>query len=134
VLGSVPGTPGAYGDVGRHPDYVQTPDVLALRLESPLFYANTSPVRDRIKALVGFGDPSPRTVILDLGANGRLDITSAEMLDELAKVLRTAGVDLVLADVRAPVLETARRTGLLATLGDGHVFHSVDEAVQAFRG
>jgi high affinity sulfate transporter 1 len=134
VLGSVPGTPGAYGDVGRHPDYVQTPDVLALRLESPLFYANTSPVRDRIKALVGFGDPSPRTVILDLGANGRLDITSAEMLDELAKVLRTAGVDLVLADVRAPVLETARRTDLLATLGDGHVFHSVDEAVQAFRG
>ena len=51
-LGRVPGEPGAYGDVGRHPDYERIPDVLVLRLELPLFYANATPVRDRIKALV----------------------------------------------------------------------------------
>ena len=131
VLGSVPGTPGAYGDVGRHPDYERTPGLLALRLEAPLFYANTTPVRDRVKSLVGASDPPPKAVILDLGANGQLDITSAEMLDELVRVLRSAGVDVVLAEVRAPVLEMADRTGLLDTIGDDHVFHTVDEAIHA---
>jgi SulP family sulfate permease len=131
VLGSVPGTPGAYGDVGRHPDYKRTPGLLALRLEAPLFYANTTPVRDRVKSLVGASDPPPKAVILDLGANGQLDITSAEMLDELVRVLRSAGVDVVLAEVRAPVLEMADRTGLLDTIGDDHVFHTVDEAIRA---
>lgn len=131
VLGSVPGTPGAYGDVGRHPDYERTPGLLALRLEAPLFYANTTPVRDRVKSLVGASDPPPKAVILDLGANGQLDITSAEMLDDLVKVLRSAGVDLVMAELRAPVLEMADRTGLLDTLGDDHVFHTVDEAIHA---
>jgi sulfate permease, SulP family len=133
VLGSVPGTPGAYGDVGRHPDYEQPPGLLAVRLEAPLFYANTTPVRDRVKSLVGSREPPPRVVILDLGANGRLDITSAEMLGELVRVLRSAGVDVVLAEVRAPVLDMASRTGLLEILGDDHVFHTVDEAAQALR-
>jgi len=72
-------------------------------------------------------------VILDLGANGQLDITSAEMLGELVMVLRSAGVDVVLAEVRTPVVEMAGRTGLLEALGDGHVFRTVDEAAQALR-
>jgi|SRR6266516_1038406 len=59
VLGSAPGTAGAYGDVGRHPEYERTPGLLAIRLEAPLFYANTTPVRDRVKALVGASDPRP---------------------------------------------------------------------------
>jgi len=46
VLGAVPGSPGAYGDIGRHPDYMTIPDVLVLRLEAPLFYANASLVRN----------------------------------------------------------------------------------------
>jgi MFS superfamily sulfate permease-like transporter len=66
-----------------------------------------------------------------LPANGQLDITSAEMLDELVRVLRSAGVDVVLAEVRAAVLEMADRTGLLDTIGDDHVFHTVDEAIHA---
>jgi MFS superfamily sulfate permease-like transporter len=64
VLGGVPGAPGAYGDIGRHPDYARVPDLLVLRLESPLFYANASLVRDQIKRLVGASDPAPTAVIL----------------------------------------------------------------------
>ena len=60
VLGRVPGVPGAYGDVGRHPDYEPVPGLLVLRLEAPLFYANAAVVRDRIKRLVGERDPTPR--------------------------------------------------------------------------
>ena len=46
--GRAAGEPGAYGDVGRHPDYERVPDMLVMRFESPLFYANAKPVRDQI--------------------------------------------------------------------------------------
>ena len=130
VLGRVPGVPGAYGDVDRHPEYGRIPGLLALRLETPLLYANPTPVRDGIKRLVGTTDPPPKTVILDVGANERLDITSAEMLAQLLVTLRSAGIDLAIADARQPVIQMAQRSGLLDQLGQDHIFHTIDEAVQ----
>jgi hypothetical protein len=53
------------------------------------------------------------------------------MLEQLITTLRSAGIDFALADLRQPVLEMARRTGLLETLGGDRVFHTIDEAVQA---
>jgi MFS superfamily sulfate permease-like transporter len=130
VLGRVPGFPGAFGDLGRHPDYEVVPGLLLLRLEAPLFYANATLVRDRVKRLVGESDPVPRVVVIEIGANGDLDITSTEVLDQLIHALRDAGVDLALADVRRPVAEMLRRSGVITRLGEDHVFHTVDEAVR----
>jgi MFS superfamily sulfate permease-like transporter len=130
VLGAVPGAPGAYGDVERHPDYERVPELLVLRLEAPLFYANATLVRDRIKYLVGVSDPLPRAVILELIANPALDITSAEMLEQLVTTLRSAGVDVALADLRQPVVDAARRTGLVETLGENRIFLTVGDAVR----
>jgi sulfate permease, SulP family len=133
-LGRVPGEPGAYGDVARHPGYDRIPDLLVLRLEAPLFYANATPVRDRIKTLVGMTAPTPKALIIDLGGNERLDITSADMLTELVQTMHSAGVDLALADVRQPVTRMARRSGLARRLGEDMIFHTIDEAVQALDG
>jgi sulfate permease, SulP family len=130
VLGRVPGVSGAYGDIERHPDYQRLPGLLVLRLEAPLFYANATPVRDRIKTLVGACDPVPHAVILDAGAIHRLDITSAEMLTQLTSDLRAAGVDFALADVRLPIIDMARRAGLLTALGQDHVFATIDDAAE----
>ena len=131
VLARVPGAPGAYGAIGRHPDYERIPDPLVVRLEAPLFYANASLVVASVKRLVGASDPLPRAVILDAGANDDLDITSSEQLELLADSLRAAGIELALADVRLPVLEMARRSGLMARIGEDRIFHTIDEAVDA---
>src|SRR5262249_12147192 len=123
VLGRVPGVPDAYGDVGRHPDYERVPGLLVLRLEAPLFYANAAPVCEEIRHLVGSAERRPRAVVLDAGSNSNLDITSAEKLDDLVTSLHKADVDFALAEVRRPVIEAARRMGVLATIGEDHLFH-----------
>jgi SulP family sulfate permease len=129
VLGRVPGVPDAYGDVARHPEYERVEGLLLLRLEAPLFYANATGVRDRIKKLVGASDPLPRAVILDAGANDSLDITSDVMLEGLITELRSAGIDFALAEVRHAVTGMARRSRLLELLGKDRVFDTVEEAV-----
>ena len=130
-LGRVPGEPGAYGEIGRHPDYDRIPGLLVLRLEAPLFYANATPVRDRVKTLVGMAVPPPSALIIDLGSNERLDITSAEMLTGLVDTMHSAGIDVALADVRQPVIRMAQRSGLAKRLGENRIFHTIDEAVHA---
>src|SRR4051812_29982412 len=134
IIGHLPGVEHAYVAVERHADAQTLPDILILRLEAPVLYPNAAPVRDRIKLLVGQADPTPRAVVLDVGANDDLDITSAEILVQLAMTLQEAGIDLVLADVRVPVVERAARTGLLDALGDDRVFSTIDAAVQALQG
>lgn len=119
------------GDLGRHPDYEYVPGLLILRLDSQLFYANASLVIDRIKRTVGASDPLPKALILDLGANDELDITSIEQLEHLVQELRAGGIDFALADLRQPVLERLRRSGLLDLIGPDDVFLTVDEAVRA---
>lgn len=131
VLGRMPDAPRAYGDVGRHPEYQPTPGLLVVRLEAPLFYANATLVRDRIKHLVGAADPLPRAVVVDIGANPNLDITSAEMLGQLADALQAAGMTLVLADARQPVIDMLNRSGLAEELGDARRYPTVDMAVRA---
>jgi high affinity sulfate transporter 1 len=131
VLGRVQGVPGAFGDVGRHPDYERIPGLLLLRLEAPLFYANASLVARSIKRLAGSAEPPPKAIVLDFGPNANLDITSSETLDELVTTLRSAGIDFALAEVRRPVRDAARRSGVLAAIGEDRVFHTIDEAVGA---
>jgi high affinity sulfate transporter 1 len=130
VLGAVPGVPHAFGDIDRHPDYERVAGLLVVQLEAPLFYANATLVRDRIKALVGASDPLPRAVVLELTANAGLDLTSAEMLQQLIPTFRSAGIDVALADLRQPVVDLAQRTGLLETLGEERLFHTLDDAVR----
>jgi SulP family sulfate permease len=133
VLGRLPGD-GAFVALERHAEAEPIAGVLVLRLETALFYANAAPVRDRIKRLVGQARPSPSAVIVDVGAADQVDLTRAEIIDELVRTLRSAGLDVGLAEVRQPLVEMARRTGLLDTVGESRVFHTIDEALDAMAG
>jgi sulfate permease, SulP family len=134
ALGRFAGEVDAFGAIERHPQCEPIPGLLVLRLESPLFYANAAPVRERVKRLVGEAEPTPKAVVLDIGANVDLDITSADVLEELVTTLHSAGIGFALADVRQSVIERARRTGLLETIGEDHVFHTVEQAIERAAG
>ncbi len=129
-LGRVPGVPGAYSDLSRHPENRPVPGVLIVRLDGALYFANALTVRDRVKAMIEETQPAPRAVIFDASAQENLDLTSADVLKSLVKELQGSGVRVAFADVHAPVREFGRRTGLLDLIGEEHLFATVDIAVQ----
>jgi high affinity sulfate transporter 1 len=133
-LGRVPGTDGAYSDLARHPEDMPVPGVLIVRLDAPMYYANALTVRDRVKAMVGEMGSLPRAVILDAAAQDDLDLTSVGVLGGLVRDLQGRGIDVYLADVHAPVLQHVREAGVLAEIGDDHVFPTVDLAVRQVEG
>ena len=131
VLGRLPGGHGRYADVARHTDAIPVPGVLIVRLDAPIYYANALTVRAEIQRLVEAERPAPQGLVLDASAQDSLDVTSAEMLAKLITRIQQAGIEVVAAEVHAPVIEFARATGLLAVLGMEHVFPTVDAAVEA---
>jgi SulP family sulfate permease len=129
-LGRVPGTPGAYSDLARHPENDPVPGVLIFRLDAPMYYANAITARDGVKAMIREAAVPPIAVIFDAAAQDDLDLTSSQVLKGLVDELLREGIQVYFADVHAPVLEQAREHGMFAAIGGGHVFPTVDLAVR----
>ena len=130
-LGRAPGVPGVYSDLNRHPENTPVPGVLIVRLDAQLYYANALTVRDQVKAMIVELESPPRAVIFDSSAQDQIDVTSTEVIKGLVKELHGKGIGVYLADVHAPVLEYGRKTGLLESIGEDHVFPTVDLAVRS---
>ena len=71
-------------------------------------------------------------LILDASAQDALDMTSSDVLKGLVKELRGQGMVVYTAEVHAPVIEFASRSGLLDSVGTENIFPTVDLAVAAF--
>ncbi len=129
-LGRVPGTPGAYSDLGRHPENIPVPGVLIVRVDAQLYYANALTVRDHVKAMLAEMETPPRALIFDASAQDEIDVTSTNIIKSLYNELHGKGIEVYIADAHAPVLEHGRKTGLLELIGEDHVFPTVDAAVR----
>jgi MFS superfamily sulfate permease-like transporter len=129
-LGRVPGVPGAYSDLTRHPENIPVPGVLIVRIDAQVYYANALTVRERVKAMIAGMESPPRAVIFDMGAQEMIDVTTRDIVKGLVKELHGNGIEVYAGDVHAPVLEIGNKIGLQESIGQDHVFPTVDAAVR----
>ena len=127
VLGQVPGTPGQYGDIQRHPENELEPGIALLRVEGGLFFANADTVRAAVRAHAA--EPGTRAVVLDAETAPFIDVSAARMLVQLTDDLRRLGVELVLTHSVGQVRDVLRRADTAATLPPA--YPSVQAAVEA---
>ncbi|MFC4783906.1 SulP family inorganic anion transporter [Nocardioides sp. MAHUQ-72] len=132
VMGKVPDEKAAWGSVRDHAERPTYPGVVVLRIDVPIFWVTAAPVHDRVLALVASA-PDIRALVLDLEATNQMDTTSADALADLLAALRKRDVDLYLVRVMWPVRKALRRSGLLADLGDDHLWHSISQGVREAR-
>jgi sulfate permease, SulP family len=85
---------GVWVDVARHPEATPRADVVVVRPEGGLFFANADAVRHELTALV---TPNTTAVIVDAQSVPALDVTAAEMLTALHQELEGRGVQMLIA-------------------------------------
>lgn len=107
VVGQVPGTE-HFRNVKRHA-VVTAPEVLSLRIDESLYFANARFLEDRVLGAVA-ADPRIRDVILMCPAVNAIDGSALESLEALNSRLREMGVRLHLSEVKGPVMDRLRRT------------------------
>ena len=128
VLGRLPGST-VYRNIERHGNATRTPGVLALRMDAPLYFANTVFLKGTLQALEAQLDRPLQHLVLDAKGISSLDASGDALLHELLGDYQRRGVQLWLAGVRGPVLDMLDRSGFLDKLGREHLVHRVHEAV-----
>ena len=131
VLGRLPGTV-AFRSTKFHPGAIQTPDLLMVRPDEGVFFANAAMLHKSIRELVIDGDPTLRAVILDLEMANELDVPSVEMLGDLHEELEGREVQLIIAGLHAPVREMLDRSDVTEQIGAANLYPTVLEAVLVY--
>ena len=127
VVGLVPGTEHFRNEL-RH-EVKTSPEVLGLRIDESLYFANARYLEDRIAEIVA-ERPALRHVVLMCAAVNEVDASALESLEAMNRRLDEAGVRLHLSEVKGPVMDTLERTSLLDEL-TGEVFLTHYAAIEA---
>jgi len=131
VLGRLAGS-GDFVDIARYPDAKQVPGLLIFRPNGILFFANANLIRNRLRELVKNADTPLHTVVLNLETSPEIDLTSLEMLQQMAGELQDMGIEVCFARVADPVRDLFTRSGFLEHLGQHRIFRGVGAAVDVF--
>jgi high affinity sulfate transporter 1 len=130
VLGRLPGTT-SWVPLSAAGQTEQQPGVLAVLFAAPLWYANAIHFRSEMTQARERAGDSARLIVLDTLGMHDLDYTGSRELGRILDELDTERIDFALARVGASAHAGLAHSGLLARIGEDHLFDSVDEAVRA---
>jgi SulP family sulfate permease len=125
IVGLVPGTE-HFRNIRRH-DVLTSDEILTLRIDESLYFANSRYLEDRVTELVA-DRPRLRHLILMCSAINDIDASALESLEEINRRLADSGVTLHLSEVKGPVMDRLAKTSFLDDLS-GEVYRSQFEAV-----
>ena len=120
IVGQVPGTE-HYRNVLRH-DVLVNPQVLTIRVDESLYFANTRFLEDRIYSEVA-KQSEIKHVILMCSAVNAIDMSALESLELINERLKLGGIKFHLSEVKGPVMDKLEGTSLLTHLS-GDIFLS----------
>ncbi|MDO8778419.1 MAG: sulfate permease [Burkholderiaceae bacterium] len=131
VLGRVDGVKG-YHDISRYPDARIVPGLVLFRWDAPLFFANAELFRDHVLDAVA-ASPSPvRWLVVSAEPVTSVDVTAADILQELDDTLQATGIDLCFAEMKDPVKDKLKRFGLFSSIGEQRFFPTLGQAVASY--
>jgi MFS superfamily sulfate permease-like transporter len=111
------------------PDAVELPGIVVYRWEAPLFFANAGSFRQQVRRLVR--DREPRWIVLQCEAITDIDVTAAEVLEQLDVELNAAGIHLAFVELRTRLRDLVGEYGLYDTLDRDHFYPTMDAALAA---
>ncbi len=127
IVGQVPGTE-HFRNINRH-EVVVTPEILSIRIDESLYFANARFLEDLINDAVA-ADPAIEHVILMCPAVNFIDASALESLEAINTRLHDAGIKLHLTEVKGPVMDRLKRSHFLDEL-TGRVFLTQYDAIKA---
>jgi high affinity sulfate transporter 1 len=122
-----------YHDLARHPEAQRIDDIVIVRFDAPLFFANAGIFGDWVRSCVADRD-DVRYVIVAAEPITSVDSTAVDELVRLDETLERSGIELILAELKGPVKDDLRRRGLDGRFGPEHFAPTVGAAVDRILG
>jgi sulfate permease, SulP family len=119
---------GALRDIRVYPELQTTPELLVLRFDDSLFFANAAFFEDQVLEAVA-RRPQLKYVLITGGGINQMDASGEEVVRHLVERLRGGGVTVVFSGLKKQVLDVVRRTGLVEAIGADCIFANDDLAL-----
>jgi len=132
VLGKVPNS-NFYKNKERFEEVIIDEDILVLRFDAQLFYANASYFRDQLEQMMDKKGSSLKLIVLDAESINRVDSTGIEMLKERIRFCQKKGILFYFAGVKGPVRDDLFRSGILEIIDINHFFMRANQAVMFYK-
>ncbi|MBR9923183.1 MAG: solute carrier 26 family protein [Bacteroidetes bacterium] len=130
-LGKVPGTH-FYRNVNRFRQLEEREDILIVRFDAQLYFANTNFFRDKMEEFIAAKGDKLRAIILNADSITSMDSSAIHAMEDFATDVKTAGLKLYLTGVIGPVRDSMVKGHLIEKIGENNFFMSVQEAVDFY--
>ncbi|KAF8400768.1 hypothetical protein HHK36_014068 [Tetracentron sinense] len=126
-----------YRDVEQYPGAAGVPGILILQLGSPIYFATSTYIRERISRWIeddlrirNSNSDDLEHVILDLGGVTSIDMTGIETLFEVKRNIERRGIKVAIANPRTEVMEKLMLSNFIDSIGKEFVFLGTEDAVE----
>lgn len=131
VLGRAEGVKG-YHDITRYPNARRIPGLVMFRWDAPLFFANAELFKERVLDAVANAPGPVRWFVVAAEPLTNLDVTAADAVAELDEILQKSGIKLCFAELKDPVKDKFKRSGLFTRIGEQFFFPTLGQAVSRY--
>ncbi|CAI0411457.1 unnamed protein product [Linum tenue] len=138
VLGRLPGTT-VYRNVQQYPEAYTYHGIVVVRIDAPIYFANTSYIKDRLRDYEVNVDNSIRRgpeveriyfVILEMSPVTYIDSSAVQALKDLHQEYRSRDIQIAITNPNREVLLTLSKAGVVELIGKEWYFVRVHDAVQ----
>ncbi|KAL8159746.1 hypothetical protein V2J09_001283 [Rumex salicifolius] len=138
VLGRLPGTT-IYRNIEQYPEAYTYHGIVIVRVDAPIYFANISYIKDRLREYEIPADGSTRRgpevervyfVILEMSPVTYIDASAAHALKDLYHEYKSRDIQVVITNPNREVLMTLTKAGLVEFIGREWYFVRVHDAVQ----
>ena len=131
VLGRVPNTT-FYRNIHRFDNLEQREDLLMMRMDGPLYFANLNYFKDQLGKLMAERGNALKGVIINADSISHVDSSAVHALKDWVTEIKAQGIKIYFASLIGPVRDIFAKTGLVELIGENHLVMSNQQAVDVF--
>lgn len=123
---------GAYRNAKRFDRAEVRNDILIIRHDAHLYFANTVNFVERVKQEIDKKGQALKLVIFHCGSISSIDTTALQSLTELIQELKYRNIETYFSGLIGPVQDFLHTSGFIKSIGDHHFFMDIQFAIDQF--
>ncbi len=131
ILGQLPGT-NIYKNVNRFEEAVVPPNMLIVRFDDELYFANAAFFIETFKSFVMPNPKGIKAVVLDASGMNGIDSVGIRAFDEVLNFYNDRNIEFNICKAIGPVRDILSSTGMMERLGSHNNFLAIQDAVDDF--
>ena len=132
VLANIHGTHFYRNIVRFGKDVILKEDILIVRFDAQLYFANTTFFKDKLEELVIEKSEKLKLIIIDGESMNNLDSSGVHALLDVIDMYESKGIQIAFSGMKGPVRDAMQKGGVIDKISFDHCFMSIQEAVDCY--